>query len=51
MSFVITYEIFCDLCSIWIGDGCRSKEEVKGLALRKGWKITRQRHVCPTCKA
>ena len=48
--FRVTYDIACDHCPSWIGEGCRSKTEVKELAINKGWRITGRHHECPTCR-
>lgn len=49
----MTIDIFCDCCSMWIGDGCETKDEIVQFATEKGWLIKHHgklTHLCPVCK-
>lgn len=51
--YSITYDIFCDKCSNWEGNGCNSKREAEKWAKLRDWKIvagTKPVHLCPRCK-
>lgn len=52
MSFTVTTDVFCDLCSDWtsgVSGPLNGKKVAWEVAKSRGWSKVEGKHLCPVC--